>query len=147
MQNANTAREIMTAALLDPDAQPLTAESATQLHMVPRIKTLRRALGLTPEEFAGRYQIPHGTLLDWEQGRAEPDQPAPTSRRLPAIPRRCGGRCNQRAGRWRVDCAWRQKPCRVRTPLIRLKIRSAQAGLSCATSFTMARIIASKSRS
>jgi putative transcriptional regulator len=43
---------------------------------VPRIKTLRRALGLTQEEFATRYRIPLGTLRDWEQGRSEPDQPA-----------------------------------------------------------------------
>jgi hypothetical protein len=25
---------------------------------------------------AARYQIPIGTLRDWEQGRSEPDQPA-----------------------------------------------------------------------
>jgi transcriptional regulator with XRE-family HTH domain len=37
---------------------------------------LRRALGLTQEEFAGRDHIPIGTLRDWEQGRSEPDQPA-----------------------------------------------------------------------
>jgi len=43
---------------------------------VPRAKTLRRALGMTQEEFATRFQIPLGTLLDWEQGRAEPDQTA-----------------------------------------------------------------------
>ncbi|MDZ3837629.1 MAG: helix-turn-helix domain-containing protein [Rhodospirillales bacterium] len=43
---------------------------------VPRAKTLRRALGLTQEEFATRYHIPIGTLRDWEQGRAQPDQPA-----------------------------------------------------------------------
>jgi transcriptional regulator with XRE-family HTH domain len=43
---------------------------------IPRIKTLRRALGLTQEEFAARYKIPLGTLRDWEQGRSEPDQPA-----------------------------------------------------------------------
>jgi putative transcriptional regulator len=40
------------------------------------VKTLRRALGFTQEEFALRYQIPIGTLRDWEQGRTEPDQPA-----------------------------------------------------------------------
>jgi putative transcriptional regulator len=39
---------------------------------------LRRALGLTREEFAARYQIPLGTLRDWEQGRTESDQPART---------------------------------------------------------------------
>jgi len=41
-----------------------------------RVKTLRRALALTPEEFAARFRIPLGTLRDWEQGRSEPDQPA-----------------------------------------------------------------------
>jgi len=30
---------------------------------------------LSQEEFAERYHIPLGTLRDWEQGRAEPDQP------------------------------------------------------------------------
>jgi putative transcriptional regulator len=42
----------------------------------PRAKIIRRALELTQEEFAARYHIPLGTLRDWEQGRAEPDQPA-----------------------------------------------------------------------
>jgi putative transcriptional regulator len=42
----------------------------------PGANTMRRVLGLTREEFATRYQIPLGTLRDWEQGRTEPDQPA-----------------------------------------------------------------------
>ncbi|MGA9568166.1 MAG: helix-turn-helix domain-containing protein [Candidatus Korobacteraceae bacterium] len=42
---------------------------------VARVKVIRRALELTQEEFATRYHIPLGTLRDWEQGRAEPDQP------------------------------------------------------------------------
>ena len=46
------------------------------MRRVPRVKTLRRALRLTQEQFAARYQIPLGTLRDWEQARAEPDQPA-----------------------------------------------------------------------
>ena len=29
---------------------------------------------MTQEEFATRFQIPLGTLRDWEQGKAEPDQ-------------------------------------------------------------------------
>jgi len=45
------------------------------MRRVPRAKTLRRALGLTQEEFAARFQIPLGTLRDWEQGRAEPEAP------------------------------------------------------------------------
>jgi putative transcriptional regulator len=66
---------ITAAALRDPDAQPLTDAALARMKRVPRIKTLRRALGLTQEEFAARYHIPLGTLRDWEQGRCEPDQP------------------------------------------------------------------------
>jgi putative transcriptional regulator len=42
----------------------------------PQVKIIRRALGLSQDEFAIRYQIPIGTLRDWEQGRAMPDQAA-----------------------------------------------------------------------
>jgi len=52
------------------------SEQLRTARRVPRTKTLRRALGLTQEEFAARYNIPLGTLRDWEQGRCEPDQPA-----------------------------------------------------------------------
>jgi putative transcriptional regulator len=67
--------EAHAAALKDPDAQPLTEAVLTRMQPVPRARTLRRALGLTQEEFAARYRIPIGTLRDWEQGRSEPDQP------------------------------------------------------------------------
>jgi putative transcriptional regulator len=68
--------EMEAAAASDPDNPPLTPERQKHLRPVPRVKTLRRALGLTQEEFAARYHIPLGTLRDWEQGRTEPDQPA-----------------------------------------------------------------------
>ena len=71
-----TEAEIEAAALADPDTQPLTDADLKRMRRVPRAKTLRRALSLTQEEFALRYQIPLGTLRDWEQGRTEPDQPA-----------------------------------------------------------------------
>jgi putative transcriptional regulator len=71
-----TEAEIEAAAWADPDARPFTPEEWAKVRRVPRIKTLRRALGLTQEEFAARYHIPVGTLRDWEQGRSEPDQPA-----------------------------------------------------------------------
>ena len=71
-----TEEEVHEAALRDPDAQPLTEDKLARMRRVPRTKALRRALGLTQEDFAARYQIPLGTLRDWEQGRAEPDQPA-----------------------------------------------------------------------
>jgi putative transcriptional regulator len=54
----------------------MTADELRKADRVPRVKTLRRALGLTQEQFATRYHIPVGTLRDWEQGRSEPDQPA-----------------------------------------------------------------------
>jgi putative transcriptional regulator len=73
---AMTDEEVTAAALADPDAQPLTEARLASMKRVPRTKTLRRALGLTQEEFATRYHIPVGTLRDWEQGRSEPDQPA-----------------------------------------------------------------------
>ena len=68
--------EVRAAAMSDPDARPITDAEFSRMKHVPRAKTLRRALGLTQEEFAARFQIPLGTLRDWEQGRAEPDQPA-----------------------------------------------------------------------
>ena len=71
-----TEAEIEAAAMADPDARPMTPEEMAKARRVPRVKTLRRALGLTQEEFATRYHIPLGTLRDWEQGRTEPDQPA-----------------------------------------------------------------------
>lgn len=71
-----TEEEIAAAAAVDPDARPMTPEQLATVRRIPRIKTLRRALGLTQDEFATRYHIPLGTLRDWEQGRTEPDQPA-----------------------------------------------------------------------
>ena len=71
-----TEAEVHAAALADPDAQPLSEERLARMKRVPWARTLRRALGLTQEEFAARYHIPIGTLRDWEQGRSEPDQPA-----------------------------------------------------------------------
>ena len=71
-----TEEEISAAAAADPDARPMTSEHLATARRIPRIKTLRRALGLTRDEFATRYHIPLVTLRDWEQGRREPDQPA-----------------------------------------------------------------------
>jgi putative transcriptional regulator len=60
----------------DPDAQPLTEADLKRMKRTPQAKVIRRSSDLTQEEFADRYHIPLGTLRDWEQGRAEPDQPA-----------------------------------------------------------------------
>ena len=73
---AMTAAAILVAAKADPDNRPLTAKALAGMKQVSRVRTLRRALSLTQEEFASRYHIPLGTLRDWEQGRSQPDQPA-----------------------------------------------------------------------
>jgi putative transcriptional regulator len=74
--DAMTEAERHAAAVGDPDAQPLTPEDFKRMKRTPQAKIIRRALGLSQEDFAARYQIPLGTLRDWEQGRVEPDQAA-----------------------------------------------------------------------
>lgn len=74
--DAMTPHERHAAALGDPDAQPLAPEDFTRMKRTPRVKIIRRALGLSQEEFAARFHIPLGTLRDWEQGRKDPDAAA-----------------------------------------------------------------------
>ena len=71
-----TPEAVEAAARADRDAQPLTESDLRRMKRTPQAKVIRRALELTQEEFAARYHIPLGTLRDWEQGRAEPDQAA-----------------------------------------------------------------------
>ena len=73
---ALTDEEIHKAALADPDAQPLTRRQLARMKRITPIKRLRIELGLSQAEFAERFQIPVGTLRDWEQHRSEPDQAA-----------------------------------------------------------------------
>lgn len=70
-----TQSAVERAALEDPDAAPLSVSDLKRMKRTPQAKIIRRALGLTQEEFAARFRIPLGTLRDWEQGRATPDQP------------------------------------------------------------------------
>jgi putative transcriptional regulator len=53
-----TEAEIQAAAAADPDARPMTLEELRTARRVQRARTLRRALGLTQEEFALRYLTP-----------------------------------------------------------------------------------------
>ena len=66
--HAMTDEQINAAALADPDNPPITPERQARLRRVPQVKVMRRALGLTQEEFSARFRIPLGTLRDWEQG-------------------------------------------------------------------------------
>ncbi len=70
-----SSKDIEKAARADPDTQRLTDADLKRMKQTPRVKIIQRALELTQEEFSNRYHIPLGTLRDWEQGRAEPDQP------------------------------------------------------------------------
>jgi putative transcriptional regulator len=49
--DAKTDAEIHPAALADPDAQPLTSERLAGMQQTPRLKIIRRALGLTQGRF------------------------------------------------------------------------------------------------
>ncbi len=71
-----TEEERHQAALSDPDAQPLSEADLKRMTRVPQAKIIRRALKLTQEQFSTRFHVPLGTLRDWEEGRAKPDEPA-----------------------------------------------------------------------
>jgi len=71
--DAMTEAERHAAGLSDPDAQPITPDNIRRMKRSPQVKIIRRALGLSQEEFAVRFHIPLGTLRDWEQSRKEPD--------------------------------------------------------------------------
>ncbi len=73
--DAMSAKARHVAARGDPDAPPLTPRDFKRMKRTPQVKIIRRALGVTQEEFAARYHIPLGTLRDWEQGRSVPDKP------------------------------------------------------------------------
>ena len=74
--DAMSDQERHAAALSDPDAKPLTPEDFKRMKRTPQVRIIRRALGLSQEEFARRFHIPLGTLRDWEQGRKDPDTAA-----------------------------------------------------------------------
>ncbi|MEZ5862782.1 MAG: helix-turn-helix domain-containing protein [Geminicoccaceae bacterium] len=74
--DALTDDQVHKGAQGDPDNPPLTGQDVKRMRRTPPARIIRRALGLSQEEFAARFQIPLGTLRDWEQGRTEPDQAA-----------------------------------------------------------------------
>ena len=71
-----TPRQVEDAAKSDRDNRTLSPADLGRMKRTPQVKIIRRALGISQEDFAARYQIPIGTLRDWEQGRVAPDQAA-----------------------------------------------------------------------
>jgi len=89
--DAMTAAQIHTAAVADPDAQPLTEAQLSKMKPMSRVKLLRVRLHLTQEQFSKRYGIPLTTLRDWEQNRSEPDRAVQSYiRAIEALPEAIG---------------------------------------------------------
>ena len=64
-------------ALMDPDFEPfLTDEDREKIKTLPDPKRIRKKLKLTQKEFSRRYEIPLGTLRDWERRVRFPDSAA-----------------------------------------------------------------------
>ena len=58
---------------MDDTPEEFSDEMLAQLHPIPLVKRARIACGMSQTKFAETYQIPIGTLRDWEQSRYEPD--------------------------------------------------------------------------
>ena len=74
--DAMTEEEIEANALSDPDNPPISDEELKRFRRVPNPQLIRAGLNLTQEEFSEQFQIPLGTLRDWEQGKKWPDSAA-----------------------------------------------------------------------
>ena len=46
------------AAVNDPNAQPVTPDNEKRMKRTPQVKVIRRALGLSQEDFAMRFHVP-----------------------------------------------------------------------------------------
>jgi putative transcriptional regulator len=79
---AMTEEEIDANALADPDNPPLTEEELSRMRLSPNPKRIRQRLLMTQEQFAEGFQVPLGTLRDWEQGTRRPDSAARTLLRI-----------------------------------------------------------------
>src|SRR5918998_3808790 len=64
---AMTDEEAYLNALADEYSQPMTSEQLARMRRAPNPRVIRQNLGLTQEQFARQFQIPLGTLRDWEQ--------------------------------------------------------------------------------
>lgn len=70
-------KEVRRAAMDDPDARPMSAGQLDRMRRLPNPRQIRQKLGcMTQEQFARLFQIPVGTLRDWEQGVHIPDSTA-----------------------------------------------------------------------
>lgn len=71
--DAMTEEEIEANALSDPE---WTEEDSANARRVPIAQQIRKKLGMTQVEFAETFDIPLGTLRDWERLPIVPDRAA-----------------------------------------------------------------------
>ena len=74
--NALTDAEIEAAAEADLENPLLTDAELKQFRPVPNAKEIRKRLNMTQQRFSQQFELPLGTLRDWEQGTREPDSAA-----------------------------------------------------------------------
>nr|CAD6610436.1 transcriptional regulator [Rhizobium sp. Khangiran2] len=63
---------ILPADPADPEDFNVTAEALERGQRARLIRQTRTELGLSQSAFATRFQVPVGTLRDWEQARVTP---------------------------------------------------------------------------
>ena len=98
--DAMTEEQRRAAALADPDAQPLSDADMDRMKPTSRLKIIRRALGLTQEQFAGRYQIRSERCAIGSRGpSSRTRRRVPIFARLPAIPSASSVRSTRPSGR------------------------------------------------
>lgn len=74
--NALTDAEIEAAAEADLENPLLTDAELKRFRPVPNPKEIRKRLNMTQQQFSQQFELPLGTLRDWEQGTREPDSAA-----------------------------------------------------------------------
>ena len=72
--DAMTEEELHSNALADPDNLPLTEGELDGIRPAPNSRAVREGLSLSQSEFAARFDIPLGTVQDWDQGRRRLDR-------------------------------------------------------------------------
>ena len=74
--DAMTGKARNVAAKSDPDFPSLTTAQLRQVRRRVDVKALRQELALTQQQFAAKFNLPLGTIRDWEQGTHRPDRAA-----------------------------------------------------------------------
>ena len=74
--NTLTDADIEAAAEADLENPLLTDAELKQFRPVPNPKEIRKRLNMTQQQFSQQFELPLGTLRDWEQGTREPDSAA-----------------------------------------------------------------------